>query len=223
MLMNKNSSAASSLILLTFTAIINCANAHGRLITPMPRILNNGYENDPVIDPSDSVSPLRATDSKHWVCRHDTATPPQATYQAGSVALFDYRLTARHVGDCDFMISYDYDKTLEDMRWMKIANIPDCKNAGDMVPESGSHYQMNRVSVSLPKWLKSGKAVFRWGWWGLHNWPSVEFFLQCSDILIVGKDALPAEIQTFQLLGLYPKAANEGKGDAWLKKLFWNN
>ena len=72
------------------------------------------------------------------------------------------------------MISYDYDKPLEEMRWFKVANIPDvrsktfykkilmtieCKHAGDMVPEKGSQYEMNRVSVTLPKWLKSGKAV----------------------------------------------------------------
>jgi len=218
MLVNKNRSNASSLILLLL--FVTTAYAHGRLITPLPRILNLGYENDPVTDPTDSISPLRATDSKHWVCRHDTATPPQATYQAGNVAQFEYRLSARHVGDCDFMISYDYDKPLEEMRWFKIANIPDCKHAGDMVPEKGSQYEMNRVSVTLPKWLKSGKAVLRWGWWGLHNWPSVEFFLQCSDIMIVGEEALPAEIQTFQLPGLYPKDASEGKGyrDEWAEE-----
>jgi len=228
MLTNNNRSTGLSFTVLLLSVVIQQASAHGRLVTPMPRILNLGYENDPVTDPTNKISPLRATDSKQWVCRHDSATPSQATYKAGSVANFDYRLTARHVGDCDFSISYDINEPLTDMRWFKIANIPDCKHAGDMVPEEKSQYEVNRVSVTLPSWLKSGKAVLRWGWWGLHNWPSVEFFVQCSDITIEGEANLPSEIQTFQIPGLYPKDANEGKGyrnewaeEKWETKKYW--
>merc|ERR1719336_1693959 len=136
----------------------------------MPRILNLGYENDPVTDPTDKTSPLRATGSSRWVCRHDTATPSQATYKAGTVAEFDYRLTARHVGDCDFSISYDFDKDLTDMQWFKIANFPDCKSQGIRLND------LNRVQVTLPSWLKSGRDVLRCGWYAVHNHPSVEFF-----------------------------------------------
>jgi len=190
--------------------IASLVNAHGRLLSPLPRALHRNYENDPVHDPTQNPS-LRATSGSDWICRHSQATPTQATLTAGSTATFDFRLTARHVGDCDISISYDWDLPLEEMRWFKIANLPNCRDQGIMVADEGE-VDMNRVSINLPSWLKSGRAVLRWGWWALHNWPSIEFFTQCSDIQIEGVSNLPNDIETYMLPGIYPKDANEGKG-----------
>merc|ERR1712187_256859 len=59
------------------------------------------------------------------------------------------------------------------MRWVKIANLPDCKE------------QINQdVPVILPKELPSGDAVFRWDQYALHQGSFIEWFIQCADIKV---------------------------------------
>jgi len=63
------------------------------------------------------------------------------------------------------------------MRWVKIANLPDCKE------------QINQdVPLILPQELPSGSAVLRWDEYALHQVanpvPFIEWFIQCADIVI---------------------------------------
>jgi len=68
------------------------------------------------------------------------------------------------------------------MRWVKVANLPDCRS------------QINQlVEIIIPAELPSGNAIFRWDQYALHqvnnNNPFVEWFLQCADVKVESSSA----------------------------------
>lgn len=130
------------------------------------------YENDPL--------PPQANTQEDWVCRHAHPNPsvPRPVLEAGSTTGIVYGTGAiGHVGDCAVYVSYDTERPRRTMRWVKIANLPDCRS------------QINEnVPIVVPSQLPAGDAVLRWDQYALHQVmnvpPFIEWFLQCADVRI---------------------------------------
>ncbi|EOD23731.1 hypothetical protein EMIHUDRAFT_116247 [Emiliania huxleyi CCMP1516] len=138
--------------------------AHGRLTFPVPYSGRPGaYENDPVDRNSDSFA-------CRWTEQQNPTAYPPTSVTAGSTIEVQYDLSALHVGDCAFYLSYDTTLPRAQKQWFKIANVPDCKS------KSGQ-----RFSIDLPQWLPGGDAILRWEWYAIHVSPP-EFYSQCSDL-----------------------------------------
>jgi hypothetical protein len=157
---------------------------HGRLIKPKTRVGHTGYENDPI--------GFGGRPESQYICRHDApnnALVPEEV-SAGDKLTVQWVTTAAHVGDCALYMSYDGDKDLEDMRWFKIANKQDCKS-----------FQNQDMQFDLPNWLPGGNAVLRWEWYALHVYPTIEFYAQCTDIVVKpsAQSILPGNIPTFKV------------------------
>jgi len=147
-------------------------DAHWRLTKPVPRS-GGVYENDPL--------PPNANTQEEWVCRHAQPNPrvPRPTFAAGGTAGIVYGTGAiGHAGDCAVYLSYDLDRPRRSMRWVKIANLPDCRS------------QINQeVLIALPSQLPAGDAVLRWDQYALHQGTFVEWFIQCADVTISSASA----------------------------------
>lgn len=145
--------------------------AHWRLTKPVPRS-GGAYENDPLAPDANT--------QEDWVCRHPHPNPSvqRPTIEAGSTTGIVYGTGAiGHAGDCAVYISYDTDRARRAMRWVKIANLPDCRS------------QINElVPIVVPSELPAGGAVLRWDQYALHQMantpPFIEWFIQCADIVI---------------------------------------
>jgi len=182
-------------MLCIFTVLLLVADvvlAHGRLVLP-PTRYPEGYENDPV-----------PYDDDTFVCRNPL-TDPATTISAGSQLQVQWEMSAPHVGDCAFYISYDYDLVNSAQKYFKIANWYNCEDV-----------DMQEVTIDIPNWLPGGRAILRWDWIALHVYPSAEFFVQCADVII---EAAPEEVTvdslvTYSIIDppLYPKDALEGVG-----------
>ncbi|EOD08895.1 hypothetical protein EMIHUDRAFT_248913 [Emiliania huxleyi CCMP1516] len=146
------------------------AYGHGRLLDPITRVGHRSYENDPVGNAGSATF-----ESDKWVCRHDyTPSVGRTSVTAGGELPVRYSLSADHVGDCAFYLSYDVDLPRSDMSWFKIANVPDCKKLDEQT-----------FSIQLPDFLPAGNAVLRWDWYALHVSSSTpEMYVQCSDLAI---------------------------------------
>lgn len=169
-------------------------NGHGRLTVPATR-KPTGYENDPV--PSNSHA--------DFVCRN-AVTSPATTLTAGSSLTVQWDLSALHVGDCSFYVSYDWDAASNaDMKWFKIANFMDCKAVSGQ-PQT----------ITIPEWIPAGRAVLRWEWYALHVFPTIEFYSQCADVNIVaGEHAIAkSAINTYSVISpaTLPASGNSGIG-----------
>lgn len=169
---------------LAFAGMIVSTMGHGRLTKPTTRVGHTGYENDPI--------GFGGRPARQYICRHDTpnnALVPDEV-QAGDKLTVQWVTTAAHVGDCALYMSYDGDKDLEDMRWFKIANKQDCKS-----------FQNQDMQFDLPNWLPGGNAVLRWEWYALHVYPTIEFYAQCTDIVVKpsAQSILPGNIPTFKV------------------------
>lgn len=177
--------------LVALACVLICVSGHGRLISPLTRVGHTGYENDPTGSSSNS-----GNNNDAWVCRHASGTNSGETWTAGQTYNIQWSFSAAHVGDCDIYISYDTTAARADMEWFKIANYYDCRlDTGVDMP------------LQLPSWLPSGAATLRFGWYALHTHPNVEFYSQCSDIMIQntnGVTALPSDIITYTLIGANP-------------------
>jgi len=189
-----------------FSALIASANAHGRLIKPIPRVGDaTSYENDPV-----GFKLVDTDKMEHFVCRHETPGP-RLPVNAGDNLEVQWDLTAAHPGDCSFYISYDVEKTPLEMEWFKVANLMDCKayrmHQGGDAPE--------QWEFTLPSWLPAGPAVLRWEWSALHIPTSVEFFVQCVDLEITatGDEISKSALQTYKVYDPVP-ARPESYGTA---------
>jgi len=141
--------------------------AHWRLTKPVPRVGAGVYENNP----------LGSNTGENWVCRHASPNPniQRPTFKAGQTFEIEYGggATFGHVGDCAVYVSYDSSRPRRTMRWVKIANLPDCRA------------QINQdVPLVLPAELPSGEAVLRWEQLALHQGTFIEWFVQCADIII---------------------------------------
>lgn len=189
--------------------IIQTVFGHGRMIQPTTRVKHRGYENDPI-----GFSNQEGYNKPEWVCRHAARSEPQEVLVAGEELTVWTQITADHNGDCDFYISYDVDASREKMTWFKIANHYQC---------AATLEGKLKETVKLPTWLKNGLAVLRWGWYAVHNHPNIEFFSQCSDVVIVGGQAqLPAELVRYPLINppifgtVYPNRWNGPSKQPWI-------
>jgi len=159
----------SAKLMLVLACLPLGCHAHWRLTKPVPRIGDGIYENNPL--------PPDANTKEDWVCRHpeENSNVRKPSLVAGSTFFVEYGggATIGHGGDCSVYISYDTARTRRAMRWVKIANLPDCKE------------QINQdVPLVLPQELPSGNAVLRWDQYALHQGTFIEWFIQCADIVI---------------------------------------
>merc|ERR1719382_520943 len=162
--------AWSALVMAASLMPLGC-QAHWRLTKPVPRS-GGVYENDPL--------PPQANTQEDWVCRHARPNPKvsRPSIAAGSTTGIVYGTGAiGHAGDCAVYISYDTERNRRTMRWVKIANLPDCRS------------QINEnVPIVVPSELPAGDAVLRWDQYALHQTqntvPFIEWFIQCADITI---------------------------------------
>jgi len=182
--------------LLTLAMLPCLGAAHGRLTVPTPRIGGPGiYENDPV--------PL---ESESFVCRHANPNPSitPAIVRAGSKLALTWELTAAHVGDCAVFISYDVDSPRRQQRYVKIANLPDCKS------KNGQN-----VMIDIPSVLPAGRAILRWDWKALHVYPTIEFYVQCADIVMESSSTNAfSEFNSFRIIDppIYPASGDDAPG-----------
>jgi len=182
--------------LLLGALFLHTAQAHGRLVSPVPRFgtgSNNGAENAPVAFASDE-----------WVCRHTgPVTPVTQEITPGGTLDLTWDFGAAHVGDCAVYLSYDVSSTRAEQKFFKIANLPKCKDNNNQV-----------VTITIPDWLPAGQVVVRWDWYALHQHPAVEFYSQCYDAMVTGTNGAQNSLYTYKINNpdLYPSSANVGVG-----------
>merc|ERR1712087_519641 len=100
------------------------------------------------------------------------------------------------------MGSYDLDEPRSRQKFVKIANIPDCKT-------------YTSWTVDIPASLPAGRAILRWDWVALHIWPKTENFVQCADIDIQStSSSRPSDLASFSITNppIYPDDGNDGVG-----------
>jgi len=162
----------SSFVLTTIFLAEN-VSAHGRLTQPMTRVGHTGYENNPIGFGGESMT--------KFACRHEENLATLTTFTAGDTISLEWAITANHVGDAGIYISYDVDvpmSQIHTMEFFKIANIPKTRD-----------YKFEPYQIVLPAWLPAGRAVLRWEWYALHVNPTIELYVQCSDIEIVASSS----------------------------------
>ena len=162
--------------LLLLSSFFAAVKGHGRLLDPMTRVGHLLYENDPIGNAPAIFS------SDDWSCRHDYNPSVGHTFiTAGTELNVEYELSAAHVGECAFYLSYDVDQPRIAMTWFKFANVPNCKQ-----------HNNQPFDVKLPDWLPAGNAVLRWDWYALHvSSTTPEMYVQCSDVTVTsGSNAL---------------------------------
>jgi len=192
-------------MLITFLFLVATVYGHGRLLEPATRVGHSNYENDPT---GSSGNGGNANDA--WVCRHEyNPNVPRTEVNAGQTLDLVWHFGAKHVGDCDAYISYDWDQPRSEMQWFKIGNFFDCRIDSD---------QGVKHELVLPSFLKTGFAVLRWGWYALHQHPNIEFYSQCADIDIkTGQATLSSSVKTYSLIApspIFPLRADQGVGYA---------
>jgi len=169
-------------------------------MTPISRVGHQRYENDPT-----GSSGNGGNNNDAWVCRHGAPTVPSTTLQAGGSTTLSWHFGAKHVGDCDVYLSYDFNRPRSTMRWFKIANFFDCRSQSNQEPQR----------INLPSWLPNGQAVLRWGWYALHQVQSIEFYSQCADVRITNSrvSSLPSNVVTYPLINppIFPLASQNGE------------
>jgi hypothetical protein len=181
--------------------------AHGKLTSPVPRDgISAGRagldENNPVSFEPGCSDPMNRCDA--FVCREAAPNPSVGVTQvtAGGTLQLQWAFTAFHVGDCSVYISYDVEVARPQQRWVKVANLPDCKSYPS-------------ASITIPASLPAGRAILRWDWAALHIWPTVEFYVQCADIQISSSSpSTPADLDSYPLTAppVYPDSGNDGVG-----------
>jgi len=168
------------------------------MVQPMTRVGHTRYESDPIGFATPGQTPNEGNTYTEWICRHEQALEPSVTWKAGESVTLDFVWGVNHVGFCDGMISYDWDKPRTEMRWFKIANFLECGSSPTL-------------TLTVPDFLSSGRAVFRWSWTALHLYPSTEVFSQCADIMIDGVNTVDPNIKTFGIINpqLYPRTGRQ--------------
>eukprot|EP00441_Pelagodinium_beii_P045012 CAMPEP_0197624494 /NCGR_PEP_ID=MMETSP1338-20131121/4103_1 /TAXON_ID=43686 ORGANISM="Pelagodinium beii, Strain RCC1491" /NCGR_SAMPLE_ID=MMETSP1338 /ASSEMBLY_ACC=CAM_ASM_000754 /LENGTH=421 /DNA_ID=CAMNT_0043194633 /DNA_START=59 /DNA_END=1324 /DNA_ORIENTATION=+ len=180
--------------------------AHGKLTAPTPRdgisLGRPGLdENNPVSFEPGCNGPMNRCDA--FVCREAEPNSQAVTsVTAGRTLQLQWSFAAFHVGDCSVYISYDVDLPRSQQKYVKIANLPDCKSYSGKL-------------ITIPASLPAGKAILRWDWAALHIWPDVEFYAQCADIQISStSSATPADLDSYSINNppIYPDNGNDGVG-----------
>lgn len=112
---------------------------------------------------------MRSNKSSQFICRN-SPREPQITIVAGDTIEVEWTFTANHLGDGALYLSYG------DNKFFKIANFPEMNLSNNQFH-----------TVHLPAWLPSAEhAVLRWEWYALHVFPTIEFYVQCTDVKIQG-------------------------------------
>jgi len=165
--------AMSTFITVISLALFVSVFGHGYITVPPPRWSVLGLnpmisENGPVPNALDNA----------FVCRNEQGSAPRTTVTAGQTVDLKWVINARHVGDCNFYISYDGNTTdATKMKWFRFAEMYDCKK----------YMTGNGTPLYIPEYLPNCEhCVLRWEWYAIHLFPSVEFFSQCIDIKIQG-------------------------------------
>jgi len=184
----------------------NRCYAHGKLTVPTPRDgISTGRAG---LDQNNPVSFESGCDDENtcdaFVCREAGPNPnvPIKRVVAGQELMLQWSFTAFHVGDCSVYISYDVDEPRSQQKYVKIANLFDCKS-----------YPSKRITI--PASLPRGRAILRWDWAALHVWPKVEFYVQCVDVEISSAStSSPASLDSFSITNppIYPDNGNDGVG-----------
>jgi len=178
---------------------------HGKLTRPTPRDgISAGRagldENNPVSFEPGCDGPMNKCDA--FVCREASpnSNVPVTQVTAGGSLLLGWTFTAFHVGDCAVYITYDVELPRSQQKFVKLANLPDCKSYASR-------------SIQIPAALPAGRAILRWDWAALHIWPTVEFYVQCVDIQISSSStASPADLDSYPIKNVYPNDGNDGVG-----------
>lgn len=98
------------------------------------------------------------------------------------------------MGDCSVYLSYDVTVPTSAARFVKIANLPDCRS------------QINTlVPIVLPSQLPAGDAILRWDQYALHQGSFIEWYVQCADIAITSSSSKDwASFNKFSIASVYP-------------------
>jgi len=187
-------SHTNQIVVLTFATLTLACEAHWRLTVPMTR-KGPGYENDPIMSNTGST----------FVCRNAQPNPNLArpSYQAGNKIDIKFE-GGGHVGDCSVYISYDVDRSLTTARFVKIANLPDCRSKINTL-----------VPLVVPSGLPAGDAILRWDQYALHQGSFLEWYVQCADIKIVSSSNRKWDsFNSFSMVSppVYPNGPSEGVG-----------
>lgn len=181
-------------------SLVVAVEGHGRLTVPVPR--NGG------LNPANIENAPSSTDASgsSFVCRHGEPFQNQARAQvsAGQKLTLKWSFGAAHVGDCSVYISYDINAALSEMKFFKIANLPDCRSQNNL-----------DVQIDIPDFIPAGNAIMRWDWYALHQHPSVEFYNQCVDISISSAATTsPSQFESYSIISppIYPSTGNAGVG-----------
>merc|ERR1711988_217069 len=139
-----------------------------------------------------------------FVCREASpnSAVPITQVSAGGNLQLQWSMAALHVGDCSVYVSYDVDMPRSQQKYVKIANLPDCKSYPG---------KENTIPAGLP----AGRAILRWDWAALHIWPTVEFYAQCADIQISSSSSANAvDLDSYSITNppVYPDDGNDGVG-----------
>lgn len=184
--------------MLLLTLLISNVLGHGRLTNPIPRFgtgSNNGADNGPVSGPA----------GDDFVCRHTLAenTQPLLDLTAGQELTLTWDFSAAHVGDCSLYVTYDVNADRPNQKWFKIANMYKCRDQNNQ-----------NVPITLPAWLPAGTVTIRWDWWGLHQFPGVEYYSQCFDANVAaGSNPVPlGDIFKYEIPNLMPVNGNTDQG-----------
>jgi len=174
----------TSFVLAISLALFVSVYGHGYVIQPPPRWSVLGL--NPMVSEN---GPVPSALDNAFVCRNEQGSAPRTTVTAGQTIDFRWVVNAKHVGDCNFYISYDGNATDPTrMRWFRFAEMYDCKT-----------YMDTGAPIYIPEYLPSCEhCVLRWEWYAIHLFPSVEFFSQCIDIKIQGCNggSIPAPLVT---------------------------
>merc|ERR1719296_485110 len=192
--------------LLLCTSVMQMCSAHGKLTKPTPRDgISMGRagldENNPV---SFELGCTKENTCDAFVCREASPNPnvPVTSVVAGQSLQLAWHFTALHVGDCSVYISYDVEKPRSQQKFVKVANIPDCKS-------------YTSWTIEIPASLPAGRAILRWDWVALHIWPKTENFVQCADIDIRSTSpSSPSGLDSFSIANppIYPDNGEDGVG-----------
>jgi len=111
-----------------------------------------------------------------FVCRGLAAGTPQVTLTAGEALTVQWSMSAAHVGDCFFYLSYDANLPDAQKTWFKIAQIANCNTLNNM-----------DQTITIPSYIPScSNCILRWEWYALQQVTNTEFYAQCVDVAING-------------------------------------
>lgn len=185
---------------LALVLLSSCVDAHGWLAYPKPRgqYLAEPKRNDQEYAPA-TIDPMNS----NVVCRNDPVMPKASwlPLTAGQSQSITIEFNALHVGDCFVYLTYDGDKPMEQQKWFKIWEQHECKNN-------------NNYNIPIPSYLPSGDhVIFRWEWYALHVYPTVEYYAQCVDATMAGSSMGSLPYPQVNMPGHLPKFAGQYIGD----------